>query len=416
MRRERPAEPVKEPAAARSTGTVIVPGFRFAGVACGIKRTGAADLALIVSDRPAASAGLFTTNLVQAAPVLVSRKRVASGRSRAIVINSGNANAATGARGRADALATTACVARALGLPDAAVLVCSTGVIGRPLPMDRLRAGIPGAIEALSERGLEAASEAIMTTDTRPKRAARRVRLADGRRVTIAGFAKGAGMIDPRMATLLAFLVTDAPVPPAALRGLLRGANERSFHRITIDGDRSTNDTVLALANGAAGGSALQPGRPGWDELEAAFCAVMRELALGVVADAEGWTRTLQIEVTGARSERDALAAARAIAGSLLVKTAIHGADPNWGRILAAAGYSGARFDPARAVVSIGPVKLYDRGRPAGPGPLARASHLMKTRELVPLRVELSAGRARTTMWTCDLSAAYVGINADYTT
>lgn len=395
---------------------VVVPGFRFAGIACGIKATGAADLALIVSDRPASAAGLFTTNLVQAAPVAVSRKRVASGLARAIVVNSGNANAATGARGTADALAATRCVAGALGVRDSQVLVCSTGVIGRPLPMERLLGGIPRAIEALSDRALEAASEAIMTTDTRPKRASRRVTLPDGRRVTVAGFAKGAGMIDPRMATLLAFVVTDAPIPPAALRGLLRESNEQSFHRITIDGDRSTNDTVLALANGAAGGRAVEPGKRGWTEVAAGVSAVMRDLALGVVADAEGWTRTLQIEVTGARHERDALAAARAIAGSLLVKTAVHGADPNWGRILAAAGYSGARFDPARAVVSIGPVKLYDRGRPAGPASLARASQLMRTRELVPLGVDLAAGRARTTVWTCDLSAEYVSINADYTT
>ncbi len=407
---------MKKTSSRRTARAVVVPGFRFAGIACGIKATGASDLALIVSDRPASAAGLFTTNLVQAAPVVVSRKRAASGLARAIVVNSGNANAATGARGAADALATTRCLAGALGVRESQVLVCSTGVIGRPLPMERLLGGIPRAIGALSERGLEAASEAIMTTDTRPKRASRRVTLPDGRRVTLAGFAKGAGMIDPRMATLLAFVVTDAPIPPAVLRGLLRQANEQSFHRITIDGDRSTNDTVLALANGAAGGKPLEPGKRGWTEVADGFSAVMRELALGVVADAEGWTRTLQIEVTGARHERDALAAARAIAGSLLVKTAVHGADPNWGRILAAAGYSGARFDPARAVVSIGPVKLYDRGRPAGPGSLSRASELMRTRELVPLRVDLAAGRARTTVWTCDLSAEYVSINADYTT
>ncbi|MBK7972156.1 MAG: bifunctional glutamate N-acetyltransferase/amino-acid acetyltransferase ArgJ [Deltaproteobacteria bacterium] len=395
---------------------MVVPGFRFAGLACGIKASGAADLALIVSDLPASSAGLFTTNLVQAAPVVLSRRRVRSGKCRAIVVNSGNANAATGTQGLADAVATTSCVARSLGLRDSEVLVCSTGVIGRPLPVARLLAGIPAAVGALSERGLEAASEAIMTTDTRPKRASRRVVLPDGRRITIAGFAKGAGMIDPRMATLLAFVVTDAPVPPPALRTLLRAANEESFHRITIDGDRSTNDTALALANGAAGGASLMPGKRGWKELASGFTAVMRELALGVVADAEGWTRTLEVGIAGARNLREALAAARAIAGSLLVKTAVHGADPNWGRILAAAGYSGARFDPARAVVSIGPVRLYDRGRPAGPGPLARVSQLMRARELVPLRVDLAAGTAHTTVWTCDLSAEYVSINADYTT
>ncbi len=395
---------------------IVVPGFRFAGVAAGIKANGASDLALVVADASASAAGLFTTNRVQAAPVRVSRRRVKSGRARAIVVNAGNANAATGAQGTADALATTALVARAIGARPDDVLVCSTGVIGRPLPMDRLLAGIPRAVSALSPRGFEAASEAILTTDTRPKRALRRVTLPDGRRVTIAGFAKGAGMIDPRMATLLAFVLTDAAVDPRALRLLLREANEQSFHRITIDGDRSTNDTVLALAGGAAGGAPLTPGKRGWRELAAAFGDVLHDLALGVVADAEGWTRTLEVGVRGAKSERDALLAARAIAGSLLVKTAVHGADPNWGRILAAAGYSGASFDPARAVVAIGPIKLYDRGRPAGPAPLADASTLMKTRALVPLSIDLAAGTAQATVWTSDLSAEYVRINADYTT
>ncbi|MFN7954635.1 MAG: bifunctional glutamate N-acetyltransferase/amino-acid acetyltransferase ArgJ [bacterium] len=395
---------------------MVVPGFRFAGIAAGIKASGAPDLALIVADAPVSAAGLFTTNRVQAAPVLVSRRRVAKGRARAIVVNSGNANAATGAQGMADALATTARVADALGARPAEVLVCSTGVIGRPLPMDRVLAGVPNAVAALSPAGFAAASEAILTTDTRPKRVARRVALPNGRRVTIAGFAKGAGMIDPRMATLLAFVLTDAPLEARALRALLRDANEQSFHRITVDGDRSTNDTVLALASGAAGGASLAPGKRGWRELEAAFAEVMHDLALAVVADAEGWTRTLEVEVRGARNERDALLAARAIAGSLLVKTAVHGADPNWGRILAAAGYSGARFDPARAIVAIGPVDLYHRGRPAGPVPLARASTLMKTRALVPLRVDLAAGAAGATVWTSDLSAEYVRINADYTT
>ncbi len=403
-------------AQSKKSRPIVVPGFRLAGVAAGIKASGAPDLALVVADAGASAAGLFTTNRVQAAPVQVSRRRVGKGRARAIVVNAGNANAATGAQGMANALATAAQVARAIGAGPEEVLVCSTGVIGRPLPMDRLLGGIPRAVSALSPRGFEAASEAILTTDTRPKRAVRRVTLPDGRRVTIAGFAKGAGMIDPRMATLLAFVLTDAAVDPHALRLLLRETNEQSFHRITIDGDRSTNDTVLALASGAAGGAALAPGKRGWRELAAGFSLVMRDLALGVVADAEGWTRTLEVAVRGAKSERDALLAARAIAGSLLVKTAVHGADPNWGRILAAAGYSGARFDPARAVVAVGSVRLYDCGRPAGPALLARASTLMRTRELVPLSIDLAAGAAHATVWTSDLSAEYVRINADYTT
>ncbi len=395
--------------------SIRVPGFRFAGVAAGIKASGAKDLALVVADRSAVAAGVFTTNLVKAAPVVISRLRIRGGSARALVINSGNANAATGEQGRRDAIETTRLVSDALGVRTGEVLVCSTGVIGRPLPMDRVRAGVSRAVAALAERGVEAASEAILTTDTRPKRSRRRVAVG-GRSVTVAGFAKGAGMIDPRMATLIACVFTDAVISAPALRLLLRDACESSFHRITVDGDRSTNDTLLALASGRAGGPTLAPGKPGWTAFAAAFTAVARELALAVVGDAEGWTRTLEVGVRGARSDVDALRAARAIAKSPLVKTAVNGADPNWGRILAAAGYSGARFDPGRAAVSIGPVKLYDRGKVAGPGPLTRASRLMKTRELVPLTVDLAAGRAGATVWTSDLSVEYVRINADYTT
>jgi glutamate N-acetyltransferase/amino-acid N-acetyltransferase len=378
----------------------VIRGFRFGGVAAGIKKRGGPDLAVIVADAPAACAGVFTTNKVTAAPVVLSRQHLAAtGRARAVIVNSGCANACTGPQGLADAERTTALVAEALGARPAEIQVCSTGVIGAPLPMAKLEAGIPAVLAAAREDGLPDFARAIMTTDTRPK-----LRSATGRvggvEVTVAGACKGAGMIHPDMATMLAFVTTDAVV--GDLSRLWREICGRTFNAISIDGDTSTNDTALVLASGVAGNRADD------DALADLLESVASELARDIVRDAEGGTKTVAVTVAGAPSLADAKRAAHAIATSPLVKTALHGEDPNWGRIVAAAGRSGCAFEPERVSLHIGDVPIYERGRWLGPSTEAAAHAVMKTPEYGLV------GDARHTVYTCDFSADYVRINADY--
>ena len=411
-------------------------GFDATGVACGLKPSGRLDVALIVADRPCSAAGVFTTNRVVAAPVVWDRARLAGrpGDVRAIVANSGCANACTGARGDTDVERTAAHAARVLKLAPEQVLVLSTGVIGVPLDLVKLGAGIDAAAAALAspagpadspaeggavvattgETRHAAAVRAILTTDTRPKTAAADLVLR-GTRVAIRGFAKGAGMIHPGMATMLAVLTTDAGVAPARLQALLRSACDRSFNRVSVDGDMSTNDTVLLLASGAAGVTIARGDEPAFS---AALAEVCVSLARQIALDGEGATRLVEVTVTGASRERDAHAVADAIARSPLFKTAVHGGDPNWGRVLAAAGAAGVDFDATRTALDFGEpgraVRVVTRGMRAAYDEADAAARLRENPVIV--RLDLGAGDASTTVWTCDFSAEYVSINADYTT
>jgi glutamate N-acetyltransferase / amino-acid N-acetyltransferase len=398
---------------ARIDGGVTAPhGFMAAGVSCGIKARGL-DLALLVSDRPASAAGVFTTNLAVAAPVVISREHLdaTGGQARAVVTNSGCANACTGPAGLEVARLMAAETARAIGCEAEEVLVASTGVIGVALDSRKVTTGIIDACETLARDGHGAAALAIMTTDPWPKEAAVRSELGGGT-IHIGGMAKGSGMIEPKMATMLALLTTDAAVSPALLGRALAAATEDTFNAITVDGECSTNDAVFLLANGASG---VAVGDDEFDFFVDALREVCLDLALGIVRGGEGATKLVTVHVSGAVSYDDAKRAARAIANSLLVKTAVHGGDPNWGRLVAVAGRSGAAFALARAKFRIGDVILFEDGRPFDERADLAARHLGQTD--VSLSVDLGAGgRYDATMWTCDLSADYVRINADYRT
>jgi glutamate N-acetyltransferase/amino-acid N-acetyltransferase len=395
-----------------SGGVTAALGFRAAGVSAGIKASRALDLALLTSDPPATAAAVFTTNRAQAAPVIVSREHLArsGGTTRAVIVNSGCANACTGDDGLRVAREMADQTARLLHCPAEQVLVASTGVIGVALPMDKIQAALPAAVRALASDQGSAAARAIMTTDPFPKEAARRVSIR-GRDVTIGGMAKGSGMIEPMMATMLAFLTTDADVPQALLSRALSAAVDDSFNAITVDGECSTNDAVMLLANGASGARVD-------DESYAAFASALRdvclELALGIVRGGEGATKLVSVTVTGGASTADARKAAKAIANSPLVKTAIHGGDPNWGRLIAVAGRAGVAFDLSRATVTIGSTVLFENGRPHDDRAREAAEYLKGTD--ISVAVDLGAGREQSTVWTCDLSAEYVRINAEYRT
>jgi glutamate N-acetyltransferase/amino-acid N-acetyltransferase len=396
-----------------SGGVATPKGFRAAGVSAGIKaKQGALDLALVVSDHPATAAAVFTTNLAQAAPVTVSREHLSDsgGVARAIIVNSGCANACTGEDGLRDARTMTTDTAHLLRCPAEQVLVASTGVIGVALPMDKIQQGLPVAFRALGAGHGPLAAQAIMTTDPFPKEAAARVGI-DGRDITIGGMAKGAGMIEPMMATMLGFVTTDAGVPKALLERALREVVNDTFNAITVDGDSSTNDCVMVLANGASG---VTVDERSYDAFADAFRSVCLRLALGIVRGGEGATKLVTVNVTGATSPVEARKAAKAIANSLLVKTAIHGGDPNWGRLIAVAGRAGVGFELARAQVMIGPIVLFKDGRPYDEAAPEAASYLKNTDVIVS--VDLGAGNASSTVWTCDLSAEYVRINAEYRT
>jgi glutamate N-acetyltransferase/amino-acid N-acetyltransferase len=398
----------------RLDGSVAAPqGFRAAGIACGIKANGKADLALIASDRPASAAAVFTTNLAQAAPILVSREHLArsQGHMTAIVVNSGCANACTGADGLRDARATTQLTARALGIEPAAIFVASTGVIGVKLPMANVSRGVAEAVGALSGDGGASAARAIMTTDPFPKEAAFEVH-ADAGTFRVGGIAKGSGMIEPLMATMLGFVTTDAAVEPPLLQRALKAACADTFNAISVDGECSTNDCVAVLANGAAG---VRLGDSDYAALVDALRQVCEPLAVGIVRGGEGATKLITIRVTGAQSSDEARQAARAIANSPLVKTAIHGGDPNWGRLVAVMGRSGSAFSLERAAVRIGPVELFKAGTPYDERAAEAAEYLKRTD--IDIEVDLgSGGSATSRMWTCDLSADYVRINAEYRT
>jgi glutamate N-acetyltransferase/amino-acid N-acetyltransferase len=394
------------------TGGITAPqGFRAAGVSAGIKAKGL-DLALVVSDAPAAAAAVFTINKAQAAPVLVSREHLArsGGVARAIVVNSGCANACTGDEGLAAARDTASDTARLVGCPAEQVLVASTGVIGVGLPMAKIRSGLPLAFAALGSDQGPVAARAIMTTDPFPKEAAARVTIG-GRDVAIGGMAKGSGMIEPMMATMLGFVTTDAAVPVPLLQRALHDAVNDTFNAITVDGECSTNDTVMLLANGRSGATVSEMT---YQAFVQGLSVVCLELALGIVRGGEGATKLVTVTVTGAASDADARHAAKAIANSPLVKTAIHGGDPNWGRLIAAAGRAGVEFELSRAIVTIGRTVLFDHGRPHDEG-APEAAEYLKGKDLA-VSVDLGAGRASATVWTCDLSAEYVRINADYRT
>jgi len=398
-------------------GGIIAPlMFRCAGVACGVKTAaGAPDLALIVSDLPAAAAGVFTTNRVQAAPVVLSRKRVAGGKMRGIVANSGNANACTGARGMRDAARMAQLAAEFTATRSEEFLVAGTGIIGRPLPMGRIQKGIRAAAADLGRtpRHAEAVAHAIMTTDTVPKSAAVQLTL-HGRSVRIGGIAKGSGMIAPNMATMLAFLTSDCAIRAPLLRSLLRDVVERTFNAVTVDGDCSTNDTVFLLANAAAENPTLTRSGKAAEIFRGGLLAVCQKLAESIARDGEGATRLITVRVTGARSRGEAKSVARKIAESPLVKTAVHGGDPNWGRIICAAGYSGAPVQPEKMRLKINGVQLFRNGAPCRVRP-DRLAACMKPKE-VAIHLDLGCGRQEATMWTCDLSKEYITINAEYHT
>jgi len=394
-------------------GCTSAKGYRACGVAAGIK-AGRTDLAMLVSDHPCSAAGLFTSNRVAAAPVELDRARIASGRCRAIVINAGCANACTGPQGYADAVEMGRLAAEALGLPEADVLVSSTGTIGRRLPMERVAEGIRLCRAALRSDGGADAARAIMTTDTVPKSAALQVEIG-GRTVTLGGMCKGSGMICPQLATMLAYVTTDAAVEPAALRTALTRAAAASFNRITVDGDQSTNDTLILLANGAAGGEVLTEAHPDFEGWVAALMELTRVLACKIVEDAEGATKFVTVAVEGAASDADALRAARAVAHSPLFKTACFGADPNWGRVICAVGYSGAEVDDRQAQIYFDDVCVYDRGRIADAAANARLAAVM-TKRAFTVRVHLNLGTGSDAVYTSDFSYDYVKINSEYTT
>ncbi|HEX7280864.1 MAG TPA: bifunctional glutamate N-acetyltransferase/amino-acid acetyltransferase ArgJ [Vicinamibacterales bacterium] len=398
----------------RIGGGVTAPsGFRASGLHCGIKASGKPDLSLIVSDSLASAAGVFTINLAKAPPIYLCQDHLASsgGRAIAIVTNSGCANACTGPQGAADAKEMAQLTASTLACKVDHVLVASTGVIGVNLKMDKLRAGIPQAAAAIDADGGAAAARAIMTTDPFPKECAVEVTTASGN-FRVGGMAKGSGMIEPRMATMLGYLTTDAAVDPVMLQRAVAEAARYTFNAITVDGEPSTNDCVLALANGASG---VQINDDLYPALFEGLRAVAHELALGVVRGGEGATKLIAITVTGAATDSDAWMAARAIANSPLVKTAVHGGDPNWGRLVAAAGRSGAGFVLDGARVQIGTLVLFENGRPFDE--LApKAAEYLQGKDL-SIAVDLGTGGPFTaTVWTCDLSAEYVKINAEYRT
>ncbi len=389
-----------------------VPGFKAWGIHCGIKKNGKKDLTIIYSDREAAVAGLFTKNRVKAAPVVLDMARVKSGKGRAIIVNSGCANACTGKRGLADARATAEMAAQEFGIRADAVYVASTGVIGEFLPMTKIATGIATAAGLLSASGWEPAAEAIMTTDIYPKLSVVQEEIG-GKTVTLAGIAKGSGMIHPDMATMLCFIVTDALISAPMLKKALQAATDRSFNVITVDGETSTNDTILCMANGAAGNKRPAAGSKDLKKFQACLDAVTRSLAMQVVRDGEGATKFVEITVRGAKTPVEAKRAAMAVAKSSLVKTALFGEDPNWGRVMAALGYAGVEMDESRTDIFIGKAKIVENGLGQGKAAERDAASALKQRE-IQMAIDLHKGKGEAIVWTCDLSCEYVKINAAY--
>jgi glutamate N-acetyltransferase / amino-acid N-acetyltransferase len=399
------------------TEAALPRGFRFAATACGLKKTGALDLALLSSDVPASAAAVFTQNLVVAAPVVVSKAhlKASKGRMRAVIVNAGNANCATGVVGYAASVRTVQEAARHLRCRPEEVFVCSTGVIGVPLPVDKVLRALSGITKNRrpSARSFAELSLAICTTDTRPKTAAAWFKMA-GKRIHLVGCSKGAGMIHPNMATTLAFVATDANISPALLQRTLREVISRTFNAISIDGDTSTNDTLLVLANGASGAPTIKAGSTAHRAFAKALEEVCQSLALQIVADGEGAQRVIEIEVRGAKTESAARRVAETIATSPLVKTAFAGGDPNWGRVFAAAGRAGVKFDPDRVDIHMAGIPVLRRGQPVDFNERAASNRLLEKE--VQVTVNLHAGRSTARYWTCDFTAEYVRINASYRT
>ncbi|MEA4888401.1 MAG: bifunctional glutamate N-acetyltransferase/amino-acid acetyltransferase ArgJ [Clostridiaceae bacterium] len=397
-------------------GSITTPkGFKAAGVACGLKKDNQPDLALIISDRPARAAGVFTRNVVKGHSLQLTRKNLTGGLARAVVINSGNANACVGEAGYNDALDMAAKAAGLLGCPAGHVLTGSTGVIGKRLDMTAIRQGLQTAYDALSsepEAGHQA-ERAIMTTDTIPKEAAVRFQL-DGKEIVVAGMAKGSGMIHPNMATMIGVLTTDCAVNPDRLQQMLQKAVDPSFNRVSVDGDTSVCDMVVVLANGAAGNNMPEADSPAEALLQEAFSRVCMTLARLVAQDGEGATKLIDVRAEGVRSAEDAYKIVLSVARSPLVKTAIFGEDANWGRILTAAGYSGADFDPAHCDIYLGRLKVCAGGT-ALPFDEAAAKSILQQKEIL-IRIVLTEGSFADHIWTCDFSYDYVRINGSYRT
>ena len=385
-------------------------GFRAAGVAAGLKKNGRNDLGLIASRVPATAAGVFTQNRVQAAPVVLDRERIKTGICQAVLVNSGNANCCTGEQGMQDARKMARLAASALDIPEESVLVASTGVIGQPLPVDKIQKAIPALVQSLSPDGFMMLAEAIMTTDTVPK-LVRRQGTLDGKVFTVTGTAKGAGMIAPNMATMLCFVCTDVAADADQLHQCLYTSVEQSFNRISIDGDTSTNDTALILANGLSGAVIQSP------ENLAVFQDILNEvlvtLAKMLVKDGEGATKLVEICVQGAATDEDARKIADTVAGSNLVKTAIFGEDANWGRILAAAGRAGVSFEPEKMDIFFNDVLMFSQGSGRGVAVEDEVTKVLRLPEFI-ITIDLHCGNCRTSVWTCDFSVEYVRINADY--
>ncbi len=390
-----------------------VPGVRLGGVACGIRYKTRKDLFLAELAPGSTVAGLFTQSLTAGAPVLWCRQALTRGRARAVVVNSGNANAFTGRRGEAAVAETVAATAKLLGCPRREVFVASTGVIGEPLPTDRIIRGLPGLRRKLSGRAWQAAAETIMTTDTFAKAATRSARIGDAT-IRLNGIAKGSGMIAPDMATMLAFVFTDAKLPAPVLQTLLKRANARSFNSITVDGDTSTSDTLLLFATGGTRHRRVKAATdPVLGDFRAALDDLLQDLAKQIVRDGEGAQKFVTVDVTGAASERAARRIGLAIANSPLVKTAIAGGDANWGRIVMAVGKAGERADRDRLAIRIGGIEVArDGDRVPGYDEAPVAAHM--TGRHIDIAVDVGVGRGRARVWTCDLTHGYIDINADY--
>jgi glutamate N-acetyltransferase/amino-acid N-acetyltransferase len=385
-------------------------GFQAAGTAAGLKKNGRDDLGLIVSNVPATAAGVFTRNRVQAAPVVLDRERIKAGVCQAVLVNSGNANCCTGEQGMRDAREMARIAASALNIPEESVLVASTGVIGQPLPVDRIRQAMPALVQSLRADGFMMLAEAIMTTDTVPKLVSR-TGMLDGKVFTVTGTAKGAGMIAPNMATMLCFVCTDIGAAADQLHQCLYASVQQSFNRITIDGDTSTNDTALILANGVSG--AVIRSLADLDVFQNVLNDVLVTLAKMLVKDGEGATKLVEIVVRGAATDADARKIADTVAGSNLVKTAIFGEDANWGRILAAAGRAGVVFDPEKMDIYFNDVLMFSEGSGRGAAVEDEVTKVLKLSEFA-ITIDLYSGNCRTSVWTCDFSVEYVRINADY--
>ena len=395
------------------TGITAPKGFKSAGIHCGIKKS-KKDLALILSETPAVAAGVFTLNKVQAAPVLICKKRLNDGNKfRAIIVNSGNANACTGEKGYADAVAMAEKTAIVIGVNPEEIFVSSTGVIGEYLPMEKLLNGIENIVDYLSDEDSQFAAEAIMTTDTFVKSESVTF-LINGKEVSIGGIAKGSGMIHPNMATMLAFVTTDATIEKETFQKVLKEVTDKTFNRIVVDGDTSTNDMVIALANGQSGIDSIIPGTEAYNTFTENLHKILKKLSIDIVRDGEGATKLVEITVEGADNDSDAENAARTVALSPLVKTAIHGEDANWGRIIAAVGYSGIDFDPAKFEIIINCTPVLKQNYTVTL-PIEEANKTLKPKE-IKIRIKLNCGIGKATCWTCDFSEEYVKINGSYRT